>query len=47
MARLAAQGREIQDALQSVEDALMEAGYDDFLVVTQYGAFLWTRAPGN
>jgi hypothetical protein len=28
MARLAVQGRRIQDVLQSVEDALMDAGYE-------------------
>ena len=47
IARLAAQGRRIQKALQSVEDALMDAGYDDFAVATQYGTFVWTRAPEN
>jgi hypothetical protein len=31
--------------LRSVEDALMAAGYDDFVVVTEHGTFQWTRAP--
>ena len=45
MARFAARGRQIQKVLQSVEDALLQAGYEDFVVATEHGTFLWTRAP--
>jgi hypothetical protein len=36
--------------LQSVEDALVDAGYDDFVVVTERGSFHWRtveRARGD
>jgi hypothetical protein len=31
--------------LQFVEDALLQAGYEDFAVATKHGTFQWTRAP--
>lgn len=31
----------IQDILQAVEDALIELGLDDYLVVTERGTFRW------
>jgi hypothetical protein len=37
----ARQGRGIRDVLQSVEDALMDAGFDDFMVATEHGTFHW------
>lgn len=33
------------DALQGVEDALIAAGYDDFVIKTEHGAFEWRRHP--
>jgi hypothetical protein len=45
MARFAARGRQIQEVLQSVEDALIEAGFEDFAVATEHGTFQWMRAP--
>jgi hypothetical protein len=35
------QGMGIREILQSVEDALMDAGYDDFMVATEHGTFRW------
>jgi hypothetical protein len=35
------QGMGIREILQSVEDALMDAGYDDFMVATEHGSFRW------
>jgi hypothetical protein len=37
--RQARQG--IRAILQSVEDALIDAGYDDFVVACQHGTFRW------
>jgi len=37
----AKQGRGVREILQSVEDALVDAGYDDFVVVTERGSFHW------
>jgi hypothetical protein len=34
-------GRGVQEVLQSVEDMLMDAGYDDFVVATKHGSFNW------
>ena len=34
-------GLGIREVLQSVEDALLDAGYDDFVVVTEHGSFRW------
>jgi hypothetical protein len=31
----------VQEVLQAVEDALMRAGYDDYMVVTEHGSFHW------
>jgi hypothetical protein len=31
----------IQDTLQAVEDALIELGLGDYLVVTEHGTFRW------
>jgi hypothetical protein len=28
-------------ALQALEDALIDAGYDDFIVAAEYGTFHW------
>jgi hypothetical protein len=34
--------------LQAVEDALVDAGYDDFMVATERGIFHWqTAAPAR
>ena len=35
----------ISEFLQAVEDALIEAGYENFVVATDYGTFHWTKAP--
>lgn len=35
------QGLGVRDVLQAVEDALIDAGYDDFMVVTECGSFHW------
>ena len=35
------QGMGIRDVLQAVEDALVEAGYDDYVVATERGTFKW------
>jgi hypothetical protein len=32
----------VREVLQTVEDALIEAGFDDFMVVTEWGSFHWT-----
>jgi hypothetical protein len=34
-------GKGIRDILQSVEDALIDAGYDDFVVARKRGTFRW------
>ena len=34
-------GRGIREILQSVEDALIDGGYDHFMVVTEHGTFYW------
>jgi len=34
-------GLGIREILQSVEDALIDAGYDDFVVATARGTFQW------
>lgn len=39
MARFVKLGRGIQEVLQDVENALVEAGYDDFVVATERGSF--------
>lgn len=31
----------IQDTLQVIEDALIELGFDDYIVVTERGTFRW------
>jgi hypothetical protein len=36
-----AQGMGVRQVLQTVEDALIEAGFDDFMVVTERGSFHW------
>jgi hypothetical protein len=41
MASFVKMGRDIQDILQSVEEALIEAGFDDFVVATNRGSFHW------
>ena len=35
------QGRGVREVLQAVEDALIDAGYDDFVVATEHGSFHW------
>lgn len=35
------QGLGTREVLQAVEDALIDAGYDDFVVVTDRGSFRW------
>lgn len=37
-----AQKMGVREVLQTVEDALIEAGFDDFMVVTEWGSFHWT-----
>ena len=44
MATFAKVGRGIQNVLQEVENALMEAGYDDFVVATEHGSVHWQTA---
>jgi hypothetical protein len=39
--RFAQQGRGIREVLQAVEDTLVDAGYDDFMVATDRGTFHW------
>jgi len=39
--RFAKQVLGIRDVLQSVEDALIDSGYDDFVVATERGTFRW------
>jgi hypothetical protein len=41
LGRFAKQGRGIREILQTVEDALVDAGYDDFVVATDRGTFRW------
>ena len=41
LARFARQGGGVRQVLQAVEDALMDAGYDDFVVATEHGTFRW------
>jgi hypothetical protein len=31
----------IRDRLQAIEDELLEAGYDEFIVATDTGSFIW------
>jgi hypothetical protein len=45
MQRFVKQGLAVREILQSVEDALVHAGYDDFVVATEQGSFHWTLAP--
>ena len=35
------QARGVREVLQTVEDALVEAGYDQFVLGTKHGAFQW------
>jgi hypothetical protein len=35
------QGLGVREVLQAVEDALIDAGYDDHMVVTERGSFHW------
>jgi hypothetical protein len=35
------QGRGIREVLRAVEDALIDAGYDDFWVSIEHGTFHW------
>lgn len=37
----AKQGRGILEVLQAMEDALVDAGYDDFMVATEHGTWHW------
>jgi len=39
--QFANQGMGIRAILQSVENALVDAGYDDFVVATERGSFRW------
>jgi len=39
--RFAKQGKGVREVLQAVEDALMDAGYSDFMVATEHGSFHW------
>ena len=41
LAQFARMGRGIREILQAVEDALIDAGYDDFMVKTNHGSFRW------
>ena len=41
LARFAKQGGGAREVLQAVEDALVDAGFDDFVVATQRGTFHW------
>ncbi|MBV9251073.1 MAG: hypothetical protein JO320_13900 [Alphaproteobacteria bacterium] len=34
-------GREIQEVLQSAEDALVDAGFEDYIVATTHGTWHW------
>lgn len=47
MRRFVAQGRGVREVLQAVEDALVDAGYDDFVVATDRGTFRWMLAPSQ
>jgi hypothetical protein len=31
----------LKEVLQAAENALMRAGYDDYMVVTEHGSFHW------
>lgn len=42
MAQFLRHGRGIRQVLQAVEDALIDAGYDDFVVATDRGTFSWS-----
>jgi hypothetical protein len=44
-ARTGKQGLGIKERLQEVENALMDAGYDDFAVTTEHGSFHWSLTP--
>ena len=35
------QGLGVREILQAVEDALIDAGHDDFMVATERGSFHW------
>lgn len=35
------EGRGIREILQAVEDALLDAGFDDFVVATEHGSWHW------
>jgi hypothetical protein len=37
-------GLGIREILQSIEDALIDGGYDHCVVVTEHGAFTWEMA---
>jgi hypothetical protein len=41
LGRFARQGKGAREVLQAVEDALIDAGYDDFVVATEHGTFRW------
>ena len=41
LARFAKHGRGVRQVLQAVEDALIDAGYDDYVVATEGGTFHW------
>jgi hypothetical protein len=43
--RFARRRVKIREKLQAIEDELIEAGYDDFVVATDRGYFRWTLAP--
>jgi hypothetical protein len=45
MRRFVKMGRRIQEVLQEVENSLMAAGHDDFVVAIARGAFHWSLAP--
>ena len=37
----------VREVLQAVEDALIDAGYDDHMVVTERGAASWKRSTSS
>ncbi len=43
MGEFVRQGTGIREVFQAVEDALVENGYDEFVVATDLGSFQWTR----
>jgi hypothetical protein len=41
--RFVKSGLGIREVLQEIEDALLGMGYDDFVVITDHGAFTWRK----